>query len=82
MKERRDKESFQIDNSHMAIHTSFLGTTTISGDEAKAFSRRVAHARGTKAAAESARSGLKMMSSLQKRGVVVVKLDKKKLQAA
>ncbi len=61
----------------MAIHTTYLGTTTITGDEAKAFSRRVTYARGTKAAAQSARSGLKMLSSLQKRGFVAVKLNKK-----
>jgi hypothetical protein len=66
----------------MAIHTSFLGITTISGDEAKAFNRKVTHAQGTKAAAQSARSGLKMMTSFQEKGVVVVKLVEKKLQTA
>lgn len=62
----------------MAIHTSFLGTTTVSGEEAKAFTRKLAHARGTKAASESARKGRSMVATFAKKGIVTVKLNTKK----
>ena len=65
----------------MAIHTSFLGATTVSGDEAKAFTQRLAHARGTKAASEAAQNGRKMVAAFTKKGIVTVKLDAKKQPA-
>ncbi|MEI6804406.1 MAG: hypothetical protein WCK83_14695 [Burkholderiales bacterium] len=65
----------------MAIHTSFLGATTISGNEAKAFTRRVLHARGTKAASEAVQNGRKMMTAFNKKRIVTIKLDVKNRSA-
>ena len=39
--------------SIMAIHSSFLGSVKVSGDDAKSFSRKITNGRGTKAAAEA-----------------------------
>lgn len=61
----------------MAIHSTFLGSTKVTGEDAKSFARKLTHARGTKAAAASAASGLKMMPSFKKKGIVVVKLNPK-----
>lgn len=60
----------------MAIHSSFLGSVTVSGDEAKAFSQKLSHARGSKAASASAHNGKKLVASFSKRGYVTVKLNK------
>jgi hypothetical protein len=63
----------------MAIHTNFLGATTVSGDEAKAFTRRLARGRATKAATDAAFNGRNMVHTFAKKGVVIVQLAKKKL---
>jgi len=63
----------------MAIHTSFLGATTVSGDEAKAFTRRLSRGRATKAATDAALNGRHMVHAFAKKGVVIVKLATKKL---
>jgi hypothetical protein len=63
----------------MAIHTSFLGSTTVSGDEAKAFTRRLSRGRATKAATDAARNGRNMVHAFTKMGVVMVQLATKKL---
>jgi hypothetical protein len=59
----------------MAIHSSFLGSVTVSGDEAKALSRKLTHARGTKAATKAAQNGRKMASTFAKKGAVTIKLN-------
>lgn len=58
----------------MAIHSTFLGSVKVSGDDAKSFTRKVSHGRGTKAAAESAANGRKLVSAFAKRGSVTIKL--------
>lgn len=61
----------------MAIHSSFLGSIKVSGDEAKAFSQKLTHARGNKAASVSAHSGRKLVASYAKKGYVTIKLGNK-----
>lgn len=61
----------------MAIHSSFLGSVTVSGDEAKSFSQKLTHARGTKAASQSATSGRKLVATYAKKGYVTIKLGNK-----
>ena len=65
----------------MAIHSSFLGSVKVSGDDAKSFSRKIAHGRGTKAAAESAANGRKLVSTFAKKGAVTIKLRAVKASA-
>jgi hypothetical protein len=60
----------------MAIHSSYLGSMTVSGDEAKAFSQKLTHARGTRAASETASSGKKLVATFAKKGVVTIELRK------
>ncbi|MBZ4211440.1 MAG: hypothetical protein D4R79_00215 [Comamonadaceae bacterium] len=59
----------------MAIHTTFLGATKISGEDAKVFSRKIAHSRGTVAAANGAINGRRMLNTFSKKGVVTIKLN-------
>jgi hypothetical protein len=58
----------------MAIHSSFLGSVKVSGDDAKALARKLTHARGTKAASVSATNGQKLVTAFSKKGTVAVKL--------
>ena len=58
----------------MAVHSNFLGSVTVSGDEAKALTRRLSYGRVTRAAVESAQNGRKLATSFAKRGSVVIKL--------
>ncbi|MFX1677653.1 hypothetical protein PV762_00315 [Mitsuaria sp. CC2] len=58
----------------MAIHSTFLGSVKVSGDDAKSFARKITHARGTKAAAESAANGRKLATAFAKKGSVAIKL--------
>jgi hypothetical protein len=62
----------------MAIHSTYLGSMQLSGEDAKSFSQKVTHSRGTKAASQSAASGKKMVASFVKDGVVTLKLGKPK----
>ena len=62
----------------MAIHSSFLGSIHVSGEEAKSFSQKLMHARGTKAASESANSGRKLVGTYAKKGYVTIQLRKPK----
>lgn len=62
----------------MAIHSSFLGSVTVSGDEAKALTRRVRFARGTKASIAAAANGRKLVSIFAKKGVVTINLKASK----
>lgn len=61
----------------MAIHSSFLGSVKVSGDDAKALARKLTHARGTKAANASAANGQKLVAAFSKKGAVAVKLHPK-----
>ncbi|QPS10963.1 hypothetical protein I6G66_13625 [Delftia acidovorans] len=58
----------------MAVHSKFLGPVTVSGDEAKALTRRLAHGRGTQAAVSSARNGRKLATTFTRDGTVRIKL--------
>lgn len=58
----------------MAIRSNFLGSVTVSGDEAKALTRRLSHGRGTRAAVVAAQNGRKLATTFAKRGSVSIKL--------
>lgn len=58
----------------MAVHSNFLGSVTVSGDEAKALTRKLSHGRVTLAAVTSAQNGRKLATSFAKRGSVLIKL--------
>ncbi|WP_146187697.1 hypothetical protein [Limnohabitans sp. T6-5] len=58
----------------MAVQSNFLGSVTVSGDEAKALTRKLLNGRGTRAAIASAENGRKLALSFAKRGSVVIKL--------
>jgi hypothetical protein len=58
----------------MAVHSNFLGSVTVSGDEAKALTRRLAHGRATRAAVAAAQNGRKLASAFAKRGSVLIQL--------
>jgi hypothetical protein len=57
-----------------AVHSNFLGSVRVSGDEAKALTRKVSHGRATRAAVMSAQNGRKLAMSFAKRGSVVIKI--------
>lgn len=59
----------------MAVHSSYLGSVKISGDDAKAFTRKITHARGTKAASESAEKGRVLAKAFAKKGVAKFRLQ-------
>lgn len=58
----------------MAIHSTYLGSVTVSGEDAKSFSRKVSHGRGTKAASVAASSGSRLVAAFTKKGAVTIKL--------
>jgi hypothetical protein len=58
----------------MTVHSSFLGSVTVSGDEAKAFTRKLSHGRGSRSAQASAQNGRKLAKSFAKMGSVIIKL--------
>jgi len=60
----------------MAIHSTYLGSVKLDGDEAKAFSQKLTHARGSRAASVSAASGRKLVATFAKTGTVTIKLRK------
>lgn len=65
----------------MAIHSTSLGSVKVSGDDAKSFSRKITHGRGTKAAAESVASGRKLVTAFTKKGSVAITLKPTKASA-
>jgi hypothetical protein len=65
----------------MAIHSTYLGSVKVSGDDAKSFSRKITNGRGTKAAAESAANGRKLVATFAKKGSVTIKLKSAKTAA-
>jgi hypothetical protein len=58
----------------MSVHSNFLGSVTVSGDEAKALTRKLSHGRVARAAVASAQNGRKLAMSFAKSGSVVIKL--------
>lgn len=58
----------------MAVHSNFLGSVTVSGDEAKALTRRLSHGRGTRASVVAAQNGRKLVTTFVKRGSVTIKV--------
>lgn len=58
----------------MAVHSTFLGSVTVSGEDAKALTRRMSHGRGTRAAIVSAENGRTLAASFAKKGSVLIKL--------
>lgn len=58
----------------MAVRSNFLGSVTVSGDEAKALTRKLSRGRVTPAALASAQNGHKLAMSFAKRGSVAIKL--------
>jgi hypothetical protein len=65
----------------MAIHSSYLGSVKVSGEDAKSFSRKVTNGRGTKAASIAAVNGVKLAATFAKKGVVAIKLKPAKTSA-
>jgi hypothetical protein len=57
----------------MAVHSNFLGSVKVSGDEAKALTRRLSHGRGSHAAVAAAQNGRKLAATFAKRGLVLIK---------
>ena len=58
----------------MAIYSSFLGATTVSGDEARAFSRMVARGRTSAVVSLAAKNGRQRVAEFAKAGVVTFEL--------
>jgi hypothetical protein len=57
----------------MAIHSNLLGSVTLTGDDAKAFTRMVTHGRANRAAIKAMKNGLKLVDQYAKKGVVTLK---------
>ena len=58
----------------MAIESSYLGSVKVSGDEAKAFTRKILRGRGTQAAARSAAHGRKLVAEYLAKGSANIEL--------
>ena len=58
----------------MAIVSSFLGATMVSGDEAKAFTRMMARGRTSGVVSQAAKNGRQMVAEFAKTGVVTFNL--------
>lgn len=61
----------------MPVLSTPFGPVTVTGDEARDFSRKVQFGRGTAAAAEAAASGRRMMVRFAGGGVVAIELTPK-----
>jgi hypothetical protein len=59
----------------MAIHSNFLGSVTVSGEEAKALTRQLARGRAKKGAALAAANGRVLATQYAKKKVVTIKLN-------
>jgi hypothetical protein len=66
----------------MAIHSNILGSVTITGEDAKAFTRMVTHGRTNQAAIQSLKEGRKMVAEYAKKGSVSIKLNPPKDRSA
>jgi hypothetical protein len=58
----------------MPVHSTLFGPTVVTGADAEAFMLEMKHGRGSKAAAESAANGRKLVAEFAKRGAVTIKL--------
>lgn len=58
----------------MAIRSTPLGSVTVSGDEAKALTRKLVYGRSTRAAMAAAKNGRQLVNSFAERGSVVIQL--------
>jgi len=56
----------------MAVRSNFFGPVTVSGEDAKAFTRRLTYNRSTRAAITSARNGRILANDLATGGYVVI----------
>jgi hypothetical protein len=59
----------------MAIQSTFLGSTTITGEEAKVFNRLVTHGRGNQAARASLANGRRLAATFLKKGAISITLQ-------
>lgn len=62
----------------MAVVSNPLGPVIVTGEEAKAFSRAVRFGRGTRAAADAAANGRRMVAEFRQVGTVTVQLRPQK----
>jgi hypothetical protein len=60
--------------SIMAIQSTFLGSTTITGEDAKVFNRLVTHGRSNQAAKASLANGRRLAATFLKKGAVTINL--------
>ena len=58
----------------MAVLSNFLGSVKVSGVEAKALTRKLAHGRATRGAIDAAQNGHKLVTAFAKKGSVAIKL--------
>jgi hypothetical protein len=58
----------------MAVLSNFLGSVQVSGDEAKALTRKLTHGRTSRAAIDAAQNGHKLVTAFAKKGAVAIKL--------
>jgi len=58
----------------MAVHSNVFGSVKVSGEDAKALTRRLVHGRGTRASVAAAQNGRKLATIFSKSGSVPVKL--------
>jgi hypothetical protein len=58
----------------MAIRSTPLGPVTVSGDEAKALTHKLAYGRGTRAAMAAAKNGQQLVRNFDMRGSVVIEV--------
>ena len=58
----------------MAIQSTFLGSTVITGEDAKRFNRLVSHGRGNALAKASIANGRKLAAKFVRNGVISIAL--------
>jgi hypothetical protein len=61
--------------SIMAIQSTFLGSTTITGEDAKIFNRLVTHGRSNQAAKASLANGRRLAATFLKKGAISITLQ-------
>ena len=59
----------------MAVQSNFLGSVTVTGDDAKALTRKLSYGRGTQAAVQSALNGRQLATAFAQRGSVTINLN-------
>ena len=58
----------------MAVLSNFLGSVKVTGDEARALTRKLTHGRASRAAVDAAQNGHKLVTAFAKKGSVAIKL--------